>query len=374
MKTRSQTVPPKADDLLRHALEVGDLRLERAVRRWKRLRRKDQHRIVRELVEARSDELRRAYPAIHGVAYGLRTLTIDDARCVTREPCVVFLVYRKWKQRPRTRAALGRELPAYIWAHGTDPRSGLRGLCAVPVDVESGTDYWVRPHAGNHVLVHKNAIPMQKGVVTCAVSMPPGFGGAHAISCHHVFAMSKVTSPPGSPANNAHVSVGLPGNQPGTRIGRLSPFRGRLVPGSQGASFDAALARVDDPQALAQVLQPPTPVGAIASEDEMPFSFWIMTPRRPIKAVWVQNWVGFDNIVYFSGSNRPVQPLVIEAEVRDSIVPQGGDSGSPVLDSAKRKLIGMHIAGKRSRAFFLAAHHLLDGQHYGLNGPLKLLT
>ncbi len=40
MKTRSQTVPPKADDLLRHALEVGDLRLERAVRRWKRLRRK----------------------------------------------------------------------------------------------------------------------------------------------------------------------------------------------------------------------------------------------------------------------------------------------------------------------------------------------
>ena len=55
---RSHRIPSKSDALLRSARRTNDDRLFDAVRTWRRLTRKEQHRIVREVVEARRSKSR----------------------------------------------------------------------------------------------------------------------------------------------------------------------------------------------------------------------------------------------------------------------------------------------------------------------------
>jgi len=375
MSTRQQQpIVQKADELLKRARKAGDSRLLQAIRRWRRMSREEQKRLVREIVDARAVELRRAYPTVRGIASGLRTKTQGGDRVITREPCVVLMVGRKWTKQPKTKAALARELPKYLWAHATDPRSGERGLCAVPVDIESGIEYRISPHSTSFVLAVRSPMPRQRGVVTCAVEMPPGFGGTHVVSCHHVLAMSKVTAPPGSAAAGVRIHVRQTGGRTGMEVGRLSPFRGRLVRPSAGLSFDAALARITDASAFRQVTPSPTPTRAITTVEDIPFSLRIVTPRDTTRAVFVQAWSNFDRIHYLTGSSQPVHPVVIECQVLGAMLPKPGDSGSPVLNRKMDTLVGMHIAGSGRRAFFLPACNVLDGKYYGLGSPLTLVA
>src|SRR5262245_41150828 len=139
-------------DRRRAALErEARQRLARATQTWKRLDGAAQMALVCEIVETRSDELRRAYRGVLAVAAGHSRYRRPGARrkSVDHEPAVTFLVSRKWKtKRPTPRPG---DVPARLLAHASV--EGLRQLCAVPTDVEDAREYRLSAQAAFPILV-----------------------------------------------------------------------------------------------------------------------------------------------------------------------------------------------------------------------------
>lgn len=364
-RVRTRAAKEKVVELIDRAVRDEDRRLADALNAWKKLRRKDQIALAATVADTRSSELVLAYPDVVSVGHGFRT-TNKKGRTLTSEPCVVFMVSRK-----RKRVAKAKQLPTSLLAYWGTSASGKGTLCAVPVDIESGTDYDVKPHAlPRPVCVAKAGAPTQQGVITCAVGLSTDATGVYALSCHHLLAMSTVTSPDGRAATGARVS-----RCGHAEFGGLSEWTGKLVASTEGPSFDAALAKVDANQVgeLVAAMGGTAPKSPPA-EFSIPLFATIRTPDGLVSVEYVQTWTSFSKIAYFSSPPQPVQGGIVEWMVTSGSV-VGGHSGSPVV-SGSGALLGMHIAGTDTgdRAFMQPADMLLFAPNYGVAGTMDMLT
>lgn len=362
--------PPKVIELLKEATSAKDTRQIKALKAWRRLSRKSQWALASTVAEARERELRLAYPCLVAVGHGFRT-TNKGQRETTREPCVVFMVEKK-----RRRVAAVKRLPTLLYAYwgGTGDNKGI--LCAVPTDIECGSEYNIQLHGlTEQVCISKAPLETQKGVITSAVVN--SHKHVFALSCHHVLGMSLVTSPVGRPATGAIVArCGSEG------FGELAQWGGKLVPSTQGLSFDAALARVKNHKISDLLAAIGNRLPKEPQDDAIPLFSVVRTPRDDIRLELVEVWTNFDRINYLPSHLQPVQAEIVEWAVIGGIT-LPGDSGAPIVKS-DGTLLGMYIAGtdEGDKAFMIPAKFLLMGFNYHdygnpsrvLPGRLRLLT
>ena len=255
--------------------------LRQALRNFKRLSRRAQLQLAHEIALTRGAELCLAYRNLVAVSSGYRTRRAGPGAQprVYREPCVGFIVYRKWGAPARVDNP--QALPRQLFAFGDI--DGTRLLCAVPTDVRACSDYGRPvPHDGDGavpfgVLVDSPAASdFASGVVTCAVHRPAAPATPFVMSCRHVLSCTDlVTDPDGS---GLQVLLGT-ASRP--TLGTTTALRGRL--GDENAfSFDAQLATVGNPQALQRAkggLSFDADDSFIAQPGDIEGGFWIATGR-----------------------------------------------------------------------------------------------
>jgi hypothetical protein len=362
--------------LERRAAREAKERLASARRVWEGLSAARRMALASQIVETRARELRASYQGVLSVTYGFARYRERGKHRVWREPCVTFLVEKKWRKD----AAAHREgrVPEYLFTYCT-VRGAMR-LCAVPTDVEDASDYKLLPHDdGQPVVVLDDDSNEVTGAITCVVQRP-GDTQTYAISCRHVFGMSRCT--PAKYPVGASVCPGkIDTDGTVTRIGErkdamasVAPFYGVLLSGGRSC-FDAALAEIRAAGAdgsLRAAVPPLKPPGGgksyldrfadLANVGE----YVIRTPRGDVPAKYVRGWS--------SEQQRPLEyegvgPVIQRVVVVESLASGGtrpGDSGSPVVNQAGTQLLGMHIAGggETQAAFMLPAYELLNPGNY----------
>ena len=226
---------------------------ERNYRR--RLTRPEQLRLAHEAATTRSAELRLAYPGLISVGSGFRTrrMAAGGQPLLTREPCVIFVVAKKWKTVGRPSDP--RRLPTHLLAAaGPDEQ---RMLCAIPTDVRPLSHYGrPRPKATGGdvpmpfgVLVERTGDrALVRGVATCGVQRPGLPNAVFAMSCRHVLSRSLRDAD----GNQTGLPVLL--NRPNLpRVGATLATRGALL-ASPGFSFDVQLTKLSDGAGLKRAM------------------------------------------------------------------------------------------------------------------------
>ncbi len=360
----------KTQLLKSNARRDNDKKLLDALNVWSHLGNSEKIKVVKEIVETRNKELRLAFPDIIGIAHGFRTFTENNERKIDTEPSVTFMVESKWKSRDKGAG----ELPKYLYTYCHPEQSKKRELCAVPTDVESGEQYQVFPHSkkkiSNKVIEAKNNMDPLNGVITCCVRIPND-KNIYILGCHHVFAMS-VNLKPGWMVPE---DVEIISNE--VTIGRLTTYRGDVIPKNRGESFDAALAIVENNNnaisELKEVLGGLNLESHIQTVDDVGDDCKIITPNGEYDAKFVQTWHTIEGIKYFENTQNPCMSGIVEWELNTvNGKPKSGDSGSPITDPDMKTLLGMYIAGGLNQAFMLPANQLFFGPNYLINGSLKI--
>ncbi len=326
----------------------------------KELSRADQLRLVQELVETRGAELCRAYRNVIDVAIGYKwkRQKRTGRRRLVRIPSVIFVVKHKW-----VRASEENEeemLPTHLFAYWRV--RGKRKRCAVPTDVDDASIHaGFKPQALGDQILAKSDGEESLGSVTCAMHRSAFGDRPFAISCRHVFSLSKIFHPD----DVLGASVDLASS--GLNLGNTINVKGRLGDGPR-LSHDAQIAIVKDLEALRQTLGSVKILDWARSEEDVPAEYDVCVVGKRIRA----KLRGFfqPSIDYSMPRARDVihESLIFsELESRTRM----GQSGSPLISSDDRGLlIGMHIAGKfeNNLAFghAIPAWHLLDPTRYGI--------
>lgn len=343
-----------------------------------------QRRLTAEIVESRAEEIRRAYSAVIGVGYGFRTRGRwtnkgGDRRTVTDEPCVVLMVTRKWRKRPKTPAALSREVPDHLLAFCdvAGPDGQVRRLCAVPVDVIESADHRASPQNG--VNAERSTARDEDGVRPddhgsfTALVVPRGGGPTYAVSCFH-FAAKSNDHNLGKPVRRA--SFTLKHDSSAGTFGDLSPYMGRLVSPDE-LSLDVALVEVRPGMldVARRAVGPRRPTRVIPSTDLPPEEVLICVTqdKPPVRARFVIAHKNFDKISYFpAGYRQPRHSTIWEFEVLKGGPTAGGDSGCAVINGLGDTLLAIHVAGvgdtkqQTARSFAVPVTFALYGPNIGL--------
>jgi hypothetical protein len=320
--------------------------------------------IITEIVLSRTGELLRAYPDALDVTAGHRRRRHrSGGGRLIREPCVKFLVSRKWSQgKPGPR---DRRIPGRLLAYGGV--EGQRRLYAVPTDVE-GTEAHAQVRAqGFSVVVawEKEGIPASSsGALACALRRSTTGETLFSLSCRHVLSLSE-SFPTSNPAN-LPVRLEAPA---GAVVGATSRIEGPLREASNGRSFDAQLLAVTDVLALRAALAG-LGVSTVGRDTVPPHRFKILTPNEPIGATF--SAVVRDRPVYTVGTRQIQHEILFESEPDKAT--DDGSSGSPVVTEDGRILLGMHVAGTGEHqpplAYMIPAEKLFDPKQYtGVSGP-----
>ena len=315
--------------------------------------------IITEIVVSRTGELLRAYPDTLDVVAGHRRRRHrSGAGRLVPEPCLKFLVRRKW---PRSKpGSHGRRIPERVLAFGGI--GGQRRLYAVPTDVESTEAHArVRAQGASVAVAWKQAIA--RGALACALRRSTTGETLFGMSCRHVLSLSQ-SFPSSSPVN---LTVGLDAPA-GTVVGATRRIEGLLREAADGPSFDAQLLEVTDVEAVRVAL---AGFGAsTVDHDEIPpHRFVILTPRGPVGAAF--SAVVRNRPVYTVGTRLIQHEILIESEA-DRATGEGA-SGSPVVSEDGNVLLGMHVAGTGAQqpplAYMIPAAKLFDpGQYTGVPG------
>lgn len=375
----------KASQIRKFATRTDDRRLIDAINVWEALEIDEQHGLTSEIARSRAAELRLAYPSVVSLSSGYRTCgrwgDAGDRRRVTREPCVVFMVNRKWAKRPRSALTLKKELPRYLLAF-CNQRTGKnvsRVMCAVPVDVIQSGDHagTLRSDRAERSRAYDTGDPPRRKNISgslAALVRSSETGERYALTCHHFGAMSKRYD--GDPVGSA--SIELDDDPNAGEYATLSEHMGRIVD-PPDRSVDAALLRPTDGQ-IAQVrraIGPYRPDVAWSALDNPPERVVVVVSngREPATAKFVHRHYDFNDLKYFSsGRAQPVHLEMWEYNVIGSKSTFGGDSGCAVLDESYQYFVGMHLGGVdgSNRIFVLPAYLCLDPESYGLTGTLAL--
>jgi hypothetical protein len=340
--------------------------LSQAEQAFRSLTLEEQVLLMRELVDTRAAELCRAYANVIAVSYGFRRrLDLETGHHrIEREPCVKFLVKRKWRSGFDN---LKRRLPRHLFAYWTI--DGARRVCAIPTDIEDSRQHAVaRPHIPQTVLVSVDSQPIVSGVITCAIERSSDPDQLYVISCKHVFSPNWLSNP-GFHVAKVDIQDG------GATVAKTVKMAGELTMASR-YSLDSQLAKVEDRNALQVALGGLDVAGYARSETEAMAAadLWIVTPSGPINAK-INRVLGEEHPINYR-KRGPVEDIRHEKlfEVQTEHPTRGGHSGSPVLTSRDGGLlIGMLIAGppddvsvdkSETLSYVIPAWHIIDPMRY----------
>ncbi|OYV02367.1 MAG: hypothetical protein CFE45_00655 [Burkholderiales bacterium PBB5] len=340
-------------------------------------------RLAHEAATTRSAELKLAYPGLVSIGSGFRTRRayVGGKPQLTREPCVIFVVAKKWKTKGRPGDP--RRLPAFLLAvAGPDEQ---RILCAVPTDVRPLSQYGrPRPRAGGNlvpmpfgILVERAGDPaLVRGVAACGVQRPAQPGTVFAMSCRHVLSRSL------RDANGNQTSLGVLLNRPDLpSVGATLAVRGDLVAGP-AFSFDAQLMEIGDSTGLKRAmagLKFTASNAYLHDPGDVGLGFWIATGRAQANGRRAFVWVDYTGtVVDFEMPYRLGNGTVVR--VRHELVLHGisesllmeGDSGSPaVRNQDGREMMGMYLGGQGNEAYVLPAWQLMNPRNLGVSNELR---
>ncbi len=309
-----------------------------------------------EIVETRAAEICRAYKSVVDLSHGLR-LKRDaktGAERVGRVPCVIFMVKKKWASKddgPEVQC-----LPEHLFTYWSI--KGKRKLCAIPTDIqEAGQLGKVRPQARSGKIITRGGTRRSKnavGVIAGSLrrSMKPG--KVYALSCRHVFSISKRLPP------SASRELPVSRRDNGSIFARTTGVRGILHDDFQ-YSLDAQLALVSNRTDLAAVLGGLNLVGFAKKASDLPRSYWIIQPGGAVKAKFL-SWERNRQIKY-PGVGDVIHRILVRSRVAGSTL--SGDSGSPVVVGKNGgRFLGMHIAGEGSTSMMVPAWELMRPDRY----------
>lgn len=325
--------------------------------------------LMREIIETRGAELKRAYPGVRSIACGYRRRT----NRLKREHCITFVVDAK---KPHHQLADAERIPGELLAY-TRVRNQRR-LVAVPTDVEDGDIYRrIIPHTVCTAKIEACTPALGVlGVITALVriirsgSSEPGL---FALSCAHVFNLAQEYYE--NYAHDTQISLNVPTGDPrkGNVFGAASSHLG-FIRHQFLFSFDASLVEIDQTKLtlLEDAVCKRRPSKVAWSYDQIPDTYQIWAPNQePISAEKHHHWAGAElTINYKNSMGNPVVDVWHRelVESKTAVALAEGDSGSPVISSDGSLFLGMHIAGSGGSAYMIPAWQLVDaGNYYDLS-------
>ncbi|HWE98079.1 MAG TPA: hypothetical protein VG269_29305 [Tepidisphaeraceae bacterium] len=344
---------------------------------WESLDFGEKFRVVAEIVETRSEELRAKCEGVTALAAGVvtrrgkRALVRGEDGSPEPEPAVNFLVSEKWTQKRPKHA--GR-VPEFVYAFATVAVGGRR-LCAVPTDVEEvgklAAKGEIEPVGTSDPFRQK----LTAGALTCVVRFDdPDDDQRFALSCRHVFGMTEAFAdfPAGA---GVYPILGQVPNATfdGDAFATVTDFYGLLdFSDPSGANnFDACLAALNPGLTELPEVLLLTAADAVGAPEEFPTTevFQIVTPRGTYQATFSHLSRPGELEIYYKlpdGTKAPLAQCVdlISCDLIDGPT-IGGDSGSPVVNSDRTLLLGMLIAGDEiNKAVIIPAYELMKGSNY----------
>jgi hypothetical protein len=321
--------------------------MDAAIARYAKLSRRNQMRVLMEILETRSFELAHAYAGVVRLGIGQRRRRTKSGRAEIQrgEPlCVLFMVERKWPRGSRSDrdGAIPRYLTAYAEVRGQ------RRLVAVPTDIDP---HWLRK-ARAHTAIDVGvggAGSTVAGSVCCVIRSSRSPSRKFGISCRHVLSSGTFAADPSDFVL-----------QDGTRIGAVVATRGA----SQGPHvMDAQLFRIT--RANADL---PRHKGSVQADVQCPCPIRHNGPSLnggPRNGEYRAHWQAAA-----SGSPPPDEWMFVGEllEVDLNAETQDGDSGSSVVTrEAEPRLLGMHIGRSDEHAnvsVCIPAWRFLDPAEY----------
>lgn len=324
----------------------------------KELSRQDQLEIVAELVETRSTELVLAYRNVIDVGHGYKTKRNKKGQQrLRRVPSVIFFVSRKWEQDAEP--ARDQEIPKWLFTYVKIGKK--RKLAAIPTDV-------IDAHAEGSIQIQSGrkwvgVVPKYKpktdaGTVTCVIERSNVRGVRFAMSCRHVFSISKHYH------HDSIVGAAVTKRETSSRFGATTSIYGPMQNGP-APSLDAQLAAISDQDIAKTVIGDLDLRGFARSSADVPERLKIMTDRG---AVLVRRHsMAHPTLNY----RHPDLTHVVHRELmRCEFVGGGtigGDSGSPIISTGPNPLlIGMHIGISTDQhySFSIPAWEFMDPERY----------
>jgi len=340
-----------------------------------------------EIARSRQSELTFAYRNVVSVGAGFRQCGGDQ---LTREPCVIFVVRRKWRSRRRTQQALPRHLLTYA---DIDHR---RELVAVPTDVQIEPAYLQIHAQGASAVTVDNGRERTTGTLTCMVESSGGDGAPHRMlmSALHVLSISVDTNAAQLPSG-ARVNQRLGAPPGGARFALSSGAGGRFATGDEtgfdvqlaepaagSASgiaqalgelpFDADQSSVTSFQHLLQLvdqglaLEAAVPSNHDSRAGEVRATLAVRLRSLQLRSVPIR-------YTFKVGGQIAEWPMLhaelLEFELLGGASTLPGDSGCAVvcwLDEQRCCLVGMHIAGNEEQglSYAIPAWQLFDVRNY----------
>lgn len=196
-----------------------------------------------------------------------------------------------------------------------------------------------------------------RGVVTCAIQRSGWGQRVFALSCRHVFSLSKILH-----GRLTHGTVSV-GSVPSSNIiGETTAVRGELRRAPE-FSFDAQLSAVTNLAALRVALGQVRFGGHAKYVSDLPARAWIATARGWVPGVNPTTILGNDTRANYS----EVLPLVVHRQLLRLTVADSslinGDSGGPVV-SENGTFLGMYIAGISTTAYLIPAWQLISPSNF----------
>lgn len=317
---------------------------------------------AQEIVETRTSELCRAYPGIIDISFGyrLRRDRTGKRQRIVPQPCVRFLVARKWD--PQKKLKSEERIPPRLLTYYTV--GNQRKLCAVPTDVEDSLVHGATiAHAIPQAITVQWKDTSAVGAIACLVERDRVPGVPFAIGCRHVLSLSAWFFN----SSSWGASVRING---GGVVGVTRAVAGALQE-APDRSFDAQLFEVTDRQTLRDAMAGQRCTRYATSIDDIPPEYEILTPNGTRRARFVE-CVGRGRPVYRIGDVWIAHDVSL---IRNQPEPatEAGDSGSPVLTKDGGTLLGMHVSGINEidsrgvyvvAAYMIPAWELLDPANY----------
>jgi hypothetical protein len=352
--------------------------------------------LAHEIAATRGPELTLAYRNVVAVAAGFRQRGEGAARRMTAEPCVIFIVRRKW-----TRDEVGmphqQALPRWLVAYAE--RDGERRPFAVATDVQPEAGFGAPRAHGGAVWAQRANLPRAAGALACAVDLHTAQGTQRCVlSALHVLTPRPDLLSPGPqrklpilPFDATGGWLHAPTLATSLRIGgRLRPEEDPAFP-----SFDVQLASADLPHALRDVVGAPrlhAGVPFVRSFEQLvslaapPARLALVVPanhptapgRPPIRLRLSALLPAPFAIEYgvCRGESRTTAWIFHEGLLKldpdGAPAPVPGDSGSPVVLSrpdGSATLVGLHIGKADGASLAIPAWQLFDLARYWTHPP-----
>lgn len=339
-----------------------------------------------EIAHSRQAELTLAYRNVVSVAAGFRQRSDGQA---TLEPCVIFVVRRKWSARRRSQQALPGHLLTYA------DIDHVRALVAVPTDVQREPAYLqIRTQGASAVSVNSGS-ERGSGALTCMVECSGGDAAPHRLlmSALHVLSIS-VDADAAELPSGAQVCQ-RQGAADGACLALSCAAGGRFATGHQ-TGFDVQLAEplADSVASVAQALGDLPFDGPQASVTSFEHLLQLIDQGLVLEAAVPSNRNGSAAALRSALAVRlrslqlhslPIHyrfkvggqfgdwPMLhaelLEFELLGGAATQPGDSGCAVvcwLDEQRCCLVGMHIAAdvEQGLSYVIPAWQLFDVRNY----------